>query len=477
MTENTLFSGLMCAIRLQASEAPSVQTDLRPVISGEKPAPGQPGTKPGDAVLQIEPDGSLVIRFSLGKKDQPDAETMRKAGGAVARFLRKSRIASTNLRAEDVISAAGEAGLAALLEGLRLGSYQYRRYKRGEDEDTRLDIHLQGPEEMRPLVDKVTIVTEAVGLVRDWGHEPGNSINPVTLAERAKEVAGQYGLKVTILDDQQLREMGAGAIVAVGQGSGTPARMIVLEYPGTQTGQAPVALVGKAITFDTGGYSLKTTEGIRGMKYDKMGGITVLAALVAAARLQLPTPLVGVICAAENAISSSSFRPDDILRSLSGKTIEILTTDAEGRLVLADGLTYTQMHYQPRAIIDLATLTGGVVTALGRVRAGLMSNNPALSEALQQAGEATYERLWPLPLDDEYFEAIKGDDADLKNSGGREAHPIMGGIFLKQFIEDDTPWAHLDIAGMADTPKELPYSPKGATGFGVRLLIEYLQSL
>ena len=203
----------------------------------------------------------------------------------------------------------------------------------------------------------------------------------------------------------------------------------------------------------------------------------MLAIFKAAVELGLETPLVGVICAAENMISGKAYRPDDILTSLSGKTIEVVTTDAEGRLILADGLTYVQRNFNPRVVIDMATLTGGVVTALGRVRAGLFSNDDILAGQLFQAGEATHERLWRMPLDEDYLAQIKGDDADLRNSGGKEATPVIGGMFLKQFIEEGTRWAHLDIAGVADVPKDLPYSQKGATGFGIRLIIKYLEGL
>jgi leucyl aminopeptidase len=213
------------------------------------------------------------------------------------------------------------------------------------------------------------------------------------------------------------------------------------------------------------------------MKYDKCGGLAVIGALRAAAELQLNIPVVGIIGAAENKISSGSYLPDDIITTLSGLTVEIISTDAEGRMVLADCLTYAQQKFHPRAIIDLATLTGAVVIALGHVRAGLMSNNDNLSQELMEAGDRTYERLWRLPLDEEYVKNIIGDDSDLKNSGGREAGTIAGGTFLRQFVSDDVPWAHLDIAGMADTNKELPYCPKGGTGFGVRLLVNYLQHL
>ena len=304
-------------------------------------------------------------------------------------------------------------------------------------------------------------------------------INPLSLADRALALAHETDLKCTIYTENDLADMKAGAILAVGNGSETPARLIVLEYPGKPGHEDadPVVLVGKALTFDTGGYSLKDTTNIQGMKYDKCGGITVLATMHAAARLGFEKPIVGVVGAAENMISQAAYRPDDIIVTMSGKTVEIVSTDAEGRLVLADALTYTQQQFKAKAIIDLATLTGGVVVALGRVRAGIMGNDSALIEALISSGERTSERLWQLPLDDEYLQSTKGDDADLKNSGGREGHAILGGIFLKQFVDDTVPWAHLDIAGLADSPKDLPYCPKGATGFGVRLLIDYLTNL
>ena len=271
------------------------------------------------------------------------------------------------------------------------------------------------------------------------------------------------------------------SIVSVGKGSHqSPARLIILKYAGKKTDQEekPVVLVGKGLTFDTGGYSLKDTANIQGMKYDKCGAMAVIATIIAAAQLEIPIPIIAVIGAAENMISSYAYRPDDILTTLAGKTVEIVSTDAEGRLVLADTLTYVQQNFPARAVIDLATLTGGVVVALGRVRAGLLSNSDRLANELLESGERTHERLWRLPLDEEYFQLIISEDGDMKNSSTvREAHPIVGGIFLSQFIDETTAWAHLDIAGVADSPKELPYSPKGATGFGVRLLIDYLENL
>ncbi|HPH94504.1 MAG TPA: leucyl aminopeptidase [Anaerolineaceae bacterium] len=447
--------------------------------AAEKPAPGLPGPEAGDTFLS-QKDGQAVLMVSLGKAAKISLETLRRTGGAIARWLAKNKVAEANLALADLNEIKLEGAPSALFEGLLLGAYQFTHYKSAEDaRPTVSAVHIIAgtPGKIKPLVERAATLCKMVNMAREWGHEPANVINPVTLAERAQAVAAEYHLKCTVLDDKQLEAMGAGAIVAVGQGSKTPSRLIILEYPGTDSSLKPVVLVGKALTFDSGGYSLKGVENIVTMKYDKCGGMAVIGTLLAAAALKIKTPLVGVIGASENMVSDQAYRPDDIITTLSGKTVEIITTDAEGRLVLADALTYAQRNFQPRALIDLATLTGGVVTALGRVRGGLMSNNPELVQQLMASGEATFERLWQLPLDDDYLKSTKGEEADLKNSGGREGHPIMGGIFLKQFVSDEIPWAHLDIAGTADSNKEMPYCPKGATGFGIRLLIHYIESL
>ncbi|MEW5828735.1 MAG: leucyl aminopeptidase [Chloroflexota bacterium] len=438
------------------------------------------GKEAGEVRLDPAEKQALV---SLGPKEKVKAETLRRVGGALVRWLEGNEIEGAGLD----LASLTESGLTvpeaafALAEGLLLGAFKFKRHKTGQAARPAIILNLLAEsalDETTALVEKARILADGTNLARELTHEPPNVINPLTLAEKVKNLAAEAGLKCAILDERQLAEMGAGAIVAVGKGSATPSRLIVLEHEGVPNGDnRPVALVGKAITFDTGGYSLKSVEGIVGMKYDKSGGMVVIAALVAAARLRLKTRIVGVVAAAENMISGAAYRPNDIIKSLSGKTIEIISTDAEGRLVLADALTYTQQIYGPRAVIDLATLTGGVITALGSVRAGIMSNDEALSQALIAAGENTYERLWPLPLDDEYFEQIKGDDSDIKNSGGKKAHPVIGGMFLKQFVNEATPWAHLDIAGVGNAEADLPYCPKGATGFGVRLLLEYIQNL
>jgi leucyl aminopeptidase len=448
----------------------------------EKPAAGEPGKQAGDIFLEKTSDGKQSVVVSLGSQSKRSAETFRQAGGGLARWLRQVGLTSIDIDLVTLDTLGVPEAFVALCEGLCLGSFQFDRYKSKQESPLTIQVVLRTDKdqaEIELMVKDITALTNAVNMARDWAHEPPNEINPISLAERAIVVAQQFGLKCTIIDDKALAEMNAGGILNVGKGSATPSRMIILEYSGNGVSPdtQPVVLVGKALTFDTGGYSLKGVDHIQGMKYDKCGGLAVIGALRAASELQLKIPVVGIIGAAENKISSGSYLPDDIITTLSGLTVEIISTDAEGRMVLADCLTYAQQKFHPSAIIDLATLTGAVVIALGHVRAGLMSNNDNLSQELMEAGDRTYERLWRLPLDEEYVKNIKGDDSDLKNSGGREAGTIAGGTFLHQFVSDDVPWAHLDIAGMADTTKELPYCPKGGTGFGVRLLVNYLQHL
>jgi leucyl aminopeptidase len=461
-------------LSIQPAES-DVQAELQAVFQSapQEPQLGAPGKSTGDILLREGPDGSRTVIVSLGAAKDIQAETYRQAGGALARWLKNAGAASVT------IDAGAVESLPALLEGLYLGAFEFGQYKSDNHQARKVKIYLAGGEDPANLIQRSEALTRAVNLARSWAHEPANVINPVTLADRAVDLGGQYGLKVTVFDETDLAEMGAGGLLSVGKGSRTQPRLIVMEYAGRSAAadSQPVVLVGKAITFDTGGYSMKDVTNIQGMKYDKCGGVTVAAVMQAVVELRLDLPVIGIIAAAENMVSADAYRPDDILTMLSGKTVEIISTDAEGRLVLADALHYAQQHYQPRAIIDLATLTGGIVTALGRVRAGIFSNNDELFEQLNRAGEYTHERLWRMPLDDDYLKAIKGDDADLKNSGGREGHPIMGAIFLKQFVSDDVPWAHLDIAGASGTVKDMPYSPKGATGFGVRLLVEYLEKL
>lgn len=449
---------------------------LRFAPAPETVTPASAGQDVGEVRFNPAENTALV---SLGKAQKINAEMLRRAGGLAAKWLVKNNVESAGvaLHTLDACGLALPQAIFALVEGMLMGAYRFDEHKSGEKSGQTCIVYLPNDPaipDLSDIVKRAVITAEGANLARTLAHQPPNVINPVTLAEKALALAAEHGLKCTVLDDTQLSALGAGAIHAVGKGSATPSRLIILEHTGE--GGQPVALVGKAITFDTGGYSIKTTEGIVGMKYDKSGGMAVLATLVTAARLGLRQRVIGVIAAAENMISGSAYRPNDILTALNGKTIEIISTDAEGRLVLADALTYTEREFAPKAMIDIATLTGAIVIALGAHRAGVMGNNDALVKALYDCGERTFERLWQLPLDEEYFQQIKGDDSDMKNSGGRKAGAIIGGIFLRQFVTDSTPWAHVDIAGMMEAESDQPYCPKGGMGFGVRLFLDYIQS-
>jgi leucyl aminopeptidase len=463
-------------------------TTIEVGVAPGRPTPHTAGPTLGDVTLLSPASGKAKqgarLLVSLGPAGELTVETVRRAGGSAARWLIARRMKEASVDLTALPKGLPEGSAVALCEGIKLASFTFEDHKSPKEGNAvpprcTVRLHLgSGNKPQHAATQRALTVCDAVHLARSWAHEPPNVINPETLVQRLKPFAAEHGLRLTVLDDKKLGEMGAGAIRAVGLGSQTGARLIVLEYPGSsKNGAQPVVLVGKAITFDTGGYSIKDKTSIVGMKYDKCGGMAVIGAMKAVADLKLKNPVVGVIAAAENMISAQAYRPNDIIRAMNGKTIEIISTDAEGRMVLADALTYACRNLKPAALIDLATLTGGIVIALGAVRAGVMGNNDDLITALSRSGEAVAERLWRMPLDDEYFELIKGDDSDMKNSAAREAHPIVGGIFLKQFVDAGVPWAHLDIAGVADAAKDLPYCPRGATGFGVRLLVHYLQQL
>lgn len=307
-----------------------------------------------------------------------------------------------------------------------------------------------------------------MALTRTLGNLPPNILYPESLAEHAKTLAKAHKLKCTILKRADMEKLGMGSLLAVAQGATASPRLIALEYKGGKN--APIALVGKGVTFDSGGISLKPGAGMDEMKFDMCGAATVLGVMQAVAELGLPINLVGVIPSVENMPAGNAVRPGDVVTSMSGQTIEVLNTDAEGRLILCDALTWTQREFKPKQIIDMATLTGACIIALGNHTSGLMGNNDALQTALKKAGDASYDRVWRLPLWDEYDEQLKSNFADMGNIGGREAGTITAGCFLKRFIENDTPWAHLDIAGTA----WVSGTKKGASGRPVPLIVQYL---
>lgn len=420
-----------------------------------------------------------ILVVSLGDAAKLDAEKVRKAAAAAAAVLIKERFQRAALWIDGLMACGVEGALGEWAGGMTLAGFRFGEFKRANEKTPeKIRVRLRSRESghvTRTLAEirAAQTLADAVNYTRRLAHQPANVINPATLADEARRLARQCKFKCTVIDTAQVRKMGMNGLLAVGCGAAHGPCLIKLEYRAAPAAKTNTVLVGKAVTFDTGGYSIKPWEGMEAMKFDKCGGLAVLGVFKAAADLKLKCNLVGLIAAAENAISDQAYRPGDILTMMSGKTVEVISTDAEGRLVLADALWYAQKNCDPTAIIDLATLTGGVRIALGSVAAGLMSNDDSLAAELEESGRRTHERLWRLPLWEDYKELIRGTDTDIRNSGGkREAHAIVGGMFLKEFVKDGVPWAHLDIAAVAARENG---SQRGATGFGVRLLVDYLR--
>ncbi len=426
--------------------------------------------------------GTRVVMVSLGDANKVSAADVRTAAAAAARWLIAERITQATVWTEGLAGLGIEHALAEWAQGMAYAGFRFTAYKKQDDKTpTRVRIAFAGGQ--RGVIDRqmaavrtALLVADGANYTRRLAHEPPNALNPRTLADEARRLARAARLRCTILDAAALRRMKMGGLLAVGGGAQHPPCLIQLEYRGAPKARRLTALVGKSITFDTGGYSIKPADGMEAMKMDMTGGATVLGALKAAAALKLHCNLVGILAVAENAVSALAYRPGDILRMANGKTVEVTNTDAEGRLVLADALWYAQEKIRATEIIDLATLTGGVRIALGSAAAGLMCTDDQLAADLGEAGRRTHERLWRLPLWNDYRDLIKSSEADIKNSSGkRDAAAIVGGMFLKEFVKDEMPWAHLDIAAVVSSDQPNGPSGKGATGFGVRLLIEFLR--
>lgn len=367
--------------------------------------------------------------------------------------------------------------------GAQLEDYRFDKYfttKKPEDMPSlkKLIIECEGgsavANQSRKAFKPWKALAEAVHFTRDIVSEPANVIYPESLAKRCQDLTS-LGLEIDVLDETKLKKLKMGALLGVGQGSARESRVVVLQWRGGASSQAPIALVGKGVTFDTGGISLKQPGGMEDMKWDMGGSAAVIGTLISAATRQIKQNVVGVVGLVENMPDGNAQRPGDVVTSMSGQTIEVINTDAEGRLVLADCLHFVQTEYKPHTIIDLATLTGAMVVALGHEYAGLFSNNDKLAKSLLKAGRESGEKLWQFPLDPAYDRQIKSQIADMKNVGdGRGAGSITAAQFLQRFIKD-VAWAHLDIAGRAWGNQDVPTVPKGATGFGVRLLTHYLE--
>jgi leucyl aminopeptidase len=420
-----------------------------------------------------------VLLTGLGKKGEFDLEKWRGASSKAGQFIRDSGMKQFTFPIKKFSGLPEEELTESFVTGFLLGVYQFNKFKTLErdkiKEIEKVIILGETAEEMKLLGDGVRtgkIISESVYMARDLVNGPSNQITPAVLAEKAHQIAKDHGMKIQVFDVNQAEAMGMGAFVAVAKGSQEPGKFIILEY-NQGKGLDTIALVGKGITFDSGGISIKPSENMDRMKDDMSGAAAVLAIMQAASKLQVPLHLIGIMPATENLPSGKAYKPGDVLKTLSGQTVEVISTDAEGRLILSDALAYS-LRYQPKVIIDLATLTGACVVALGDYVIGLFSNDETLLKRVEGASGKTGEKVWRLPLWDEYFEYLKSDVADFRNVGTRSAGAIIGGIFLSKFVEK-TPWVHLDIAGPAYIEKEKPYTPKGGTGVGVRLLVQLLR--
>ena len=438
--------------------------------------------KRGQAVTLLAPHGLSYARLVLlgVAKDKNDFGTLcaQSIGGALVAHLNTQGAVKAQLLvdAPAEVKLAGAEIAANAAYGALLRSYRFNKYftKKTADQKptlTLLDVAVKNVGSAKKHYETLEKIADGIFFTRDLVSEPANIIYPESLAEKCKELI-KLGVKVEVLGVKEMTKLGMGSLLGVGQGSAKESKLVVMQWNGGAKGKAPVAFVGKGVTFDTGGISIKPANGMDEMKWDMGGAGTVIGLMRALAGRKANVNAVGVAGLVENMPDGNAQRPGDVVTSMSGQTIEVLNTDAEGRLVLADALWYTQEKFAPRMIIDLATLTGAIIVALGTSRAGLFSNNDKLAEQLFATGKKTGEEVWRLPLGDVYDKQIDSVIADMQNIGAdREAGSITAAQFLQRFIKSsDTPWAHLDIAGVAWTKKDLDTCPKGATAFGVQLL-------
>ena len=422
-----------------------------------------------------------VLLVGLGKKAALGLDTIRQAMGYAVKRVRQAKAASFTV-AVPTETPSGSTPIEvaqAMTEGAILGSYQFTAYRNDGAQGatvkamTLLAAHKSDLSPLSEGIRRGTATAEAAVFVRDLCNHPSNVMTPTKVAQEAKTIAKESGVSLKILEQKDMEKLGMGALLGVARGSHEPPKFIILEYRGSRKkDERPVVLVGKTITFDTGGISIKPAENMERMKADMTGGAEVLAAIRAAARLKLPLNLVGILPVTENMPGGRAMKPGDIVKTLSGKTVEVQNTDAEGRLILADGLAYAA-RYKPAALIDIATLTGACVVALGQFAIGMFGTDDTLKESVRKAGMRAGERVWEMPLWEEYFEQLKSDVADMRNIGGRGGGMITAALFLSKFAAD-CPWVHLDIASTDWSERERAYISKGPTGIGTRLLIQYL---
>lgn len=436
------------------------------------------GTLGSNTMIHLDKaNAERILLTGLGKKDDITAEKIRQAGGKAFSFIKSIGLQNVAISTKELDSLSSvmnlqESASTYFLEGGLLSLYKFDRYKSPEELKEIDKITIIGDEKQISLNWLQTVV-DASNFARNIINTPANDMTPTNLADIANSLSSKM-IKVKILEKKDALKEGMNAYLSVAKGSTEPPKFIIIDYKGGKG--SPYVIIGKSITFDSGGISLKPAEGMEKMKYDMAGGAAVLGIMKAIEELKLPLNIIGILPATENLPGGSASKPGDVVKSISGKTIEIVNTDAEGRLAIADAMGYAIKYFKPKAIIDIATLTGACKITFGNEVAAMMGNNPELMRRLKKASEETYERVWEMPLYDEYKDYIKSDIAHLKNSSGKDGALLTAGYFLKEFA-GDTPWIHIDIASVAWNDKDKPYLSKGATGFGVKLLLKFLKEL
>lgn len=431
---------------------------------------GDISTKQGELRLLPTLTGTIarVLFVGLGKADRLSQDALRRLLGKAAQFLKVRKLSNVTVDAATFPGKPAEL----IAETFALATYDVKHYKTGPSTSYELDLTIWSDEGEQEAV-RGHALAEATNLARRLVTMPGNILTAPALADEARFIAERHGHALKVIEKEEMEALGMGAMLAVNQGSTIPPKMIVLEYKGAGDA-APIAVVGKGVTFDTGGYSIKPKDGIVGMKGDMGGAAAVLGLFEALGRLKPNVNVLGVIPATDNMISGDAFKPDDVITSMAGKTIEVLNTDAEGRLVLADAVTYAK-EYNPKMIIDLATLTGGVLVALGTEITGALTNDQALYSRFETITKETNEMIWQMPYVDQFIKQVRRSEvADLNNSPGRMGHMIFGGAFVGEFV-GETPWLHLDIAGTSEQKSASELGPKGATGVMVRSLYRFAE--
>ena len=478
-------TAVLCAFVLENSKEPfglgkineKISVSVKDAINETK---GKIGVLSTINTLGIISPKKILIA-GIGPKKKLSTDVLRNVSGKIAQKVRSMGLPEFSIIVPAGFPIDSNAAISAIVEGALLSMYSFDTYKKEKSEPSpNISILVSNSKSAQKIISRAEIISQGVIYSRSIANLPPNYCTPSRLAGFANAIATKNRLKCKVFSKSELKKKGFGGISAVGQGSKNEPKLIVLEHFKGRRSDKPVILVGKAVTFDTGGISLKPGDKMDEMKFDKCGGCTVLGIMKAISELKLPINVVGIIPSVENMPGGESYRPGDIVRLYSGKTAEILNTDAEGRLILADALSYGIKQYSPKSVIDFATLTGACIVALGSNVAALVSNDQQLAEKIKKSSGKTSEEIWQLPINDDYMDMIKSSVADMRNIGmGRAAGTITAAAFLANAV-DDASWAHIDIAGTAwtqDASKKKSYNTKGATGFGVRLILDYLSTL